>query len=157
MWASMAFGPAVNIKRSRSQFKLIQTFGYHFSGNASGPAIAIDLQESFGDHWTSLAIVPKFVWDIRIIPGLGFYISPFAGLGYAGAWADCPAHVRDCWDIHGITFQFGVQGKLILGDRGLVFFQPLAFDVSGGTCDEPLCDWDTAARWDMMFGGGVIF
>ena len=43
------FGSATGSVGAPTQFGLYQTFGYHFFGGADGPAIAVDLQEGFGD------------------------------------------------------------------------------------------------------------
>jgi hypothetical protein len=164
MWAGMGMGPAIEISDYVTQFKLTPQFGYHFSGRAEGPAVAVELQLAFGDG-TTFGFVPMFVWDFRIVPGLGLYISPFVGLGYAGFFPDCPPGF-DCDGAHGLTFQFGVKAKLVLGDRGYVFFQPVAFDimaaeysvyVGGPFGGRYVSDWDDAERFDMLFGGGVIF
>lgn len=37
-WASLAMGPSVGVYNVSSQFKLIQTFGWHFGGGPTGPA-----------------------------------------------------------------------------------------------------------------------
>ena len=47
--------------------------------------------------------------------------------------------------------RFAAEGaKLMLGDRGVVFFQPVGVDILAG-------DFNTTARWDMLWGGGVTF
>ena len=157
MWASMSMGPAINVKDSATQFKLIQTFGYHFQGNAAGPALAFDLQEAFGNGFTTIELGPKFVWDFPIVQSLGLYLSPSAMLGYA--WAGTGG---SCYTYYGQEFctgggggsafdmQFGFEGKLIIGDRGLVFFRPFTLDVG-------IFDGVTMIRYDLMFGGGVTF
>jgi hypothetical protein len=150
MWASGAFGPAIKLSDSLGQFKLTQTFGYHFSGTAKGPAVAIDLQESFGSHFTTFELVPNFVWDIAIIDGLGLYLSPSAGLGFVHTGASGYSGQN------GVTLQFGFAAKLILGDRGMVFFRPINIDILMGDAGVG-AGWHTGARWDMLWGGGVIF
>lgn len=146
MWAAFSFGPAINVTKSVTQFKLIETFGYHFSGTASGPAIAVDIQESFGEGITALELAPKFVWDIQIVDGLGFYLSPAAALGYVHAGGGG-------YSYNGFTMQFIFEGKLVLGDRGMVFFRPFSFDLLGVGNGS----FTMTARYDMMWGGGVIF
>jgi hypothetical protein len=152
MWASMTLGPAVKVSDWITQFKMTQTFGYHFKGTANGPAIAADLQESFGDDWIVFCIVPRFVWDIQIVDGLGLYLSPSGGFGFAHASVDCPAGYT-CPSYNGFTFQFAFEGKLVLGDRGLVFFRPIGFDIMGLANG----DMEVGARYELFFGGGVIF
>lgn len=171
MWAAGTMGVLAGIRDAKfnyqgitvrsdapTQFGLFQTFGYHFSGKPTGPAIAIDLQEGLGgdsdsvDIEIAFALVPKFVWDFRIIPGLGLYLSPMGGLGFMTVALDC----NNCDNWNGFTFQFGFEGKLILADRGMVFFRPfhLEFDIMKvPSVDE----WGTYVRYGLLFGGGAIF
>jgi hypothetical protein len=171
MWASFSFGPAIGIRDGEfdvsafggtyevdyptpDQLKLVQSFGYHFSGNASGPAIALDLQESVGDDHFLFELVPRFLWDIPVVSGLGFYLSPSFGFGYVyGEPDDCD----DCSG-HGFTLQFAFEGKLVLADRALIFFRPVCIDVmpinaQWGNWD----DWITPVRYELLVGGGAIF
>jgi hypothetical protein len=142
MWASLSMGGAINLEGGGSGFKLIETFGIHFTPNfggpAAGPALALDIQETFGFGSVAIEVGPKFCWDIPIVQGLGLYLSPSLMLGFAhwGGW-------------NGATIQIGFEGKLILGDRGLVFFRPISFDILAGG--------NTTANYDLIFGGGVIF
>lgn len=177
MWAQMNMGFIVGVRdpefeyqghkwegKAPDQFMLTQTWGYHFSGNASGPAIAVDLQESFGDDFDIVfQIVPKFVWDIRIKEGLGVYLSPIGGLGFVTAKPDCPSGA-DCDNWNGVVFQMGFEGKMILADRGMVCFRPFhleiahtktpSFNTGFGSTDSA---WGTSVRYGILFGGGVIF
>jgi hypothetical protein len=172
MWAAGALGPLVGVRNGRltgnagpfgsveieveppGQFGFYQTFGLHFSGPA-GPAIAFDLQEGFGDDALTFIMMPKFVYDIRIIPGLGLYLSPMAGLGFALISPDCPAGA-ECDSLKGATFQTAFEGKLLLGDRGMVFFRP--FQLEFLFMDWPDADqMVTLVRYGLMFGGGVTF
>jgi len=149
MWASGGFGPGISLEGAwgyGSQFKLVQTFGYHFSGTAVGPAIAIDLQESFGYGAVLFELVPNFVWDIQIIDGLGLYLSPGGGLGFA--------HVSAGRGFNGLSIQLTFKAKLMLGDRGMVFVQPFGLDILGADYGY---GFDATVRWDMLLGGGVTF
>jgi hypothetical protein len=161
MWASLAMGGGLGVSWSSggysggaggaSQFKLIEQFGYHLSSNfggpAAGPAIAIDLQESFGgDTSTVIEILPRFVWDIPIIQNLGLYLSPSLGIGYARIFGGD--------GVNAATIQLDFEGKLILGDRGFVFFRPFGLDIMASSVNG---NSYTLVRWDLMFGGGVIF
>lgn len=152
MWAAFKFGPAVDLKDAPTQFKLVQTFGYHFQGTGSGPAIAIDLQEGFGDHWTTFMIVPRFVYDIPIVSGLGLYLSPSGGFGFALGSADCGDY--DCDMAKGLTLQFAFEGKLSLADRALVFFRPFCIEITPWSWRD---EWTTSVRYELLFGGGVTF
>lgn len=152
MWVSGAFGPAILFESGGyTQLKLTQTFGYHFKGTAAGPAIAVDLQESVAHGGIIFELLPRFVWDIPIVDGLGLYLSPSAGLGFAHMGSGYSSY---SWN--GLTFQLAFAAKLILGDRGMVFFQPFGLDVLAGDTGTAY-GWDSTIRWDMLWGGGVTF
>lgn len=162
-WFAFSFGPAVGLRDSDyrgytveapNQFKLVQTFGYHFMGQSHGPALALDVQESLGDHTTVFQVGPKFVWDIPIVRGLGVYLSPSAMLGYEFASYGRTIYIRFEEEQHGLTMQFAFEAKLILGDRGLIFFRPITIDITSGEVRD---EWLTFVRWDLLFGGGVTF
>ena len=149
MWVGGAFGPAFLVSYggyatgySCNQFKLKGTFGYHFKKMAEGPAIAVDLAPSFGCGYTALEVMPKFVWDIPIIDGLGLYLSPQAGIGFGTLFGSGQAEA-------GFAMQFNFLGKLMLGDRGYVFAQPFGLNF--------YIQEITIVRWDFLFGGGATF
>lgn len=153
MWAGGAFGPAFWMETGgATQIKLTQTFGFHFKRAAEGPAIAFDISESFGSGVTVLQITPRFVWDIPIVDGLGFYLSPDVGIGFGHAFVGTTYGYYGATSSTGYSafeLKFSFKGKLVLGDRGYVYMQPMGVDILIGD--------STTARWDFMFGGGVIF
>ena len=145
MWASLSLGPAIGVANfPTTQFKLTQEFGYHFSGEGEGPALGLSIGESFGDGVFVFQPGPKFWWDIQIMDDLGIYVTPQAQVGYGlltgfGATS------------HNFNWLFGVEGRVVLGDRGIVTFRPLSFDFFAGDVA------DVVVRYDLMFGGGVTF
>lgn len=154
-WGAMYLGPAIGANASFTQFKLIQTFGWHFFGESYGPAIAVELQESFGGGGVAIEVLPKFVWDFQIIKNLGLYLSPGVGVGVA--------HITAGYLGGGFTaatIQFTFDGKLTLlasSDSAVaweVFFRPFSLDIMAGRAG-PFSY--TAVRLDLLFGGGVIF
>lgn len=155
-WAAFSLGPAVNMYGVASQFKLSQTFGWHFGGEATGPAIALDLSEAFGSGFVTIDVAPRFVWDIHIIKTLGLYLSPGAGLGFSySTWGSCVTTAGGgswCPNQNWTAFHFTVafDGKMIIGNRWLVIFRPMGIDgyvhPNG---------W--ALRYSIMFGGGAVF
>ena len=155
-WANLSLGAAVGMYGVTSQFKLAQTFGWHFSGKPFGPALALDLAEAFGGGYVTIDVAPRFVWDILIIPGLGLYLSPSAGMGFSySTWGNCVTTVGGgqwCPEQSWTAFHYKVafDGKLILGNRWLVIFRPLGLDgyVHGN---------GSAMRYYIMFGGGAVF
>jgi hypothetical protein len=151
MWFMGSIGPAFWLEGGGTAGKLPLQFGYHFTGHAWGPAIAVDLVPIFwgGSFGRStggggIEVLPKFVWDIPIVDGLGLFLSPSIGAGFAylgsGYYSSGTA---------GATVQIAFEGKLVLGGRGFVSFRPIGVDIliSGGA----------TALWDFMFGGGVLF
>jgi hypothetical protein len=162
-FGSLSLGVAGKLKDTPTQFKLVEAVGYHFSGNAGGPAIVFELQESLSDEAGSTAYVveigPKFQWDIPIVQNLGLYLTPSVMLGYSRAgWSGNNVFgFGGVPSSNGFTLQFGFEGRLILADRGLVFMRPFTIDVGGGQADCNGCGFNTGVRWDFLMGGGVIF
>ncbi|MBL9099661.1 MAG: hypothetical protein JNL82_01820 [Myxococcales bacterium] len=151
-------------------FKLSQEFNYHFSGNASGPALGVLLNEEFSGPYFGFNIAPKFTYDIQPKRDLGLYISPSVSFGYhldhyASYWYTGNPYA---YNYHAANLQFGVALKLSLGDRGVVFLQLPNFDfvigpggyyrdVYGGCPPGYGCGAYFRAKLDVMFGGGVAF
>ncbi|MBI4702976.1 MAG: hypothetical protein HY744_17810 [Deltaproteobacteria bacterium] len=152
MFAVAGFGPSffgLAGKYGRgaalTRFRLTQEFGYHFSHTTEGPAIGASIAESFG--WGFVGFQPgcKFWWDIQPVKNLGVYIAPTGKLGYALFAGGGAAH--------GINFEFGAEGRLVLGDRGFVFLRPISADMVAVFA--PAADF--LFDWDVSLGGGLIF
>ena len=147
-------------------FKLTQEFMGHFSGNASGAALGVIVNQEFSGSYFGLNIAPKFTYDIQPKRDLGLYISPsfslgyhlshfnysyYYGLGYGGA------------NYHAANIQVGVAVKLILDDRWLVWVQTPNFDFTVGPGNYYCngvgngCGAYFRARYDFLLGGGVTF
>jgi len=149
-FASFSIGPAIKVDDVPSQFKMIQEVGYHFWGGAEGPAFGGAISQSFGDSgnvdYFTFSLGPKFWWDFALVSGLGLYLSPFAELGYA--LVNASFRGNDTTN-HFLHMQYGIEGKLVINNRGLVFFRPFSMDFFIGEF--------FGVRYDMMFGGGVMF
>lgn len=146
MWAAMSLGPAIFLVPGGgfTQFKLEQEFGYHFSGDSSGPALGANIGESFGSGVFLFTPGAKFWWDIQPSSDYAIYITPAVKLGYALGVNGAAAHAFN-WSV-------GAEGRVILGDRGLIFFRPFTLDMYAGDFIDTF-----AMRYDLMFGGGVTF
>lgn len=132
-----------NWRSELHRFKLMEDIGGHFSGDASGPALGASFEQSFNEHYFMFEAGPKFWWDIQPVKDLGLYIAPEVRIGPA---------VSVNGDAHGwFNTQMGCSGRLILGDRGIVFFKPFTLDL--------LADFDGSwvGFWDVMLGGGVTW
>jgi hypothetical protein len=150
-------GGAFDVKASAAhQFKLIAGFAWHFFGQPHGPAVALELQPAFGSSFFTFIVGPKFKWDFQIIKDLALYIAPYLQLGYQ--YSGSNVCIKDpfsgqerCESGGGSAFnlQFGAEGKLILAQRGVVFFRPLQLNFGIAS--------STAISYDLIVGGGVIF
>lgn len=147
-FGGLHLGGAINASKSVGQFKLGQEFGWHFlSGDFSGPAVGVTLQESFGDNWTFIQFAPKFWWDFLVVPSIGLYVTPFAHIGLAhSSFSVAGQSVSDT----AFNWQIGAAARVILADRFYAFFQPFALDFFHG-------DGGTGIRYDLQLGGGVTF
>ena len=156
--------------RYGGNFKLTQEFMGHFSGDASGPALGVILNQTFSGPYFGFNIAPKFTYDIRVKQGLGLYISPSVSLGY-GLVHYRPAYFGNFGYVganyHAANLQFGVAVKLMLDDRWLVFAQVPNFDfligpggyyTNNGACALGYnCGTYFVSRLDFVLGGGVTF
>lgn len=144
-------GPAINLTGHGTQFKMEQVFGYHFFGTSEGPCLGGALEESFGNNFFTFQIGPRFWWDIQPVAGLGLYLAPLAQLGYQVATFDDGflGRFRRSFTYHAFNMKFGFEVKLVLGDRGVVYFRPFSIDM--------FIQDHFSARWDIMMGGGVTF
>jgi hypothetical protein len=161
-WATLGIGPTFGLVYSvdgnsrdggGTAFRLNPQVGYHLDGDSSGPAIAGDLHFVFGDVFTFEAVA-RFYYDIPI-GHTGLYVAPNIGLGFAVSTANT---FGTSVTSPGLTIPFGVDLRLILGNRGMLFIRPLGFDlpivftkVFGRSVTT------VAFSYDLLFGGGVTF
>jgi hypothetical protein len=151
---SLAFGAAMELHEVPSQFKLAAGFSYHFSGNATGPALGGEIQIGVVD-FVSVVIGPRFHWDLLLVGDheLGLILSPRALLGFAHFGAVCAGRVTCGAARNGLSLQLGVEGRLLLARRFYVSFQPIGLDIlitGNGEASAGL-------RYDLLLGGGMIF
>lgn len=143
MAAIFSVAPAFALDNNlATQVKLGQAFAWHVSGDASGFAIGGELQESIGASSFVFNMGPKAWYDIQVSDELGIYLAPSVMMGLAYATANSQS-------AFGFNMQFGFEAKMLVQDRGMVFFRPVTVDIAIGD--------QTAVRWDLVFGGGVTF
>ncbi|PIE19428.1 MAG: hypothetical protein CSA65_02555 [Proteobacteria bacterium] len=147
-FATFGFGPAIRLDELPNQFKIEQVIGYHFFGKGEGPALGGAITQAFGDGWFNIGLGLRFWWDIQPVRGLGLYLAPFMHVGWSlFSYNECPRNVdctRNLFD-----WQIGFEPRLVLGDRGMIFWRLVAIN--------PLFGQTVGARYDMLFGGGVTF
>lgn len=143
MAAIFSVAPAFALDNNLStQVKLGQAFAWHLSGDSSGFAVGGELQESLGGSAFVFNVGPKAWYDIQVSEALGVYLAPsvMMGLAYASGGG---------YSSFGFDMQFGFEAKMLLQDRGMIFFRPMTIDIAIGE--------QAAVRWDLVFGGGVTF
>jgi hypothetical protein len=154
-FGEVAIGGAFKIGDVPSQLKLaLLSLGYHLTGKGHGPAFGVDFQLGLAAGTTSVEIGPRFLWDF-LIPwrySHRFFISPTATLGFAQVGDRCVGSTCAA-SRYGLTFQFGVDLKMVLEDRYLLYFRPIGFDVLSTGND----NWKTSLRYDLLFGAGLVF
>ncbi|MCA9634732.1 MAG: hypothetical protein KC420_01720 [Myxococcales bacterium] len=149
-------------------FKLHQEILFHLTGKWHGPALSLVTQEEFAGGYFGFNILPRFAWDIHVYKPLALVISPFVGLGYHLShwnpyWYNTYFGYVGAPNYSAATLQFGVTGKLMIGQRWLVWLQfPSAdFQIGPGYyyCNPAVnyCPTYFAARFDVLAGGGVAF
>jgi hypothetical protein len=133
-------------------FKVGLDIGYHFSGDFEGPAIGASIEQEFDNDFYFFNPAFKFWWDIEIAD-MAIYITPQAKAGYAmgTAWFDD--------FIHGFNIGAGVECRLVLHNRGLVFLRPIQIDTYLGDFDDfgGDDDVDFVINWSILLGGGVVW
>ncbi len=130
-----------------TRFKTGLDFGYHFSGDGEGPAIGASLEQEFIDFYFFNPAF-KFWYDIEIAD-MAIYVAPLAKAGYA--LATCTG----CNTGHYFNLGVGVEGRVVLGDRGMVYLRPLQLDsFMGGS---RFYGSAFVLNYSAMIGGGVTF
>ena len=147
---SFTLGGAISIEDYVSQFKIAQEAGWHINGSATGFAVGLVLQQSFGDSLTSFQIGPKAWYTIQVLSNVGFYIVPFIHLGYSHASFSADTRVGPFSNSENFfNWQFGAEGRLVIADRFFALVRPVTFDFFHGD--------NFGLRYDFLVGGGVTF
>lgn len=156
-FAQGGMGAAVQLNHASTQIKLALIFGYHFNKTAGGPAIAGDIQFGVTNDFTTFELGPRFYWDIPVLlrGSTSLFVAPTGMLGFAHVTKYCLHGSALCVPARdGFTMQIGVEGRLVLAHRALIWFRPLSIDMMPTWADG---DSNFGVRYDLMFGGGVIF
>lgn len=137
----------------RTSFKVGLDYGYHFSGKFEGPAIGASIEQTFDDQLYTFNPAFKFWWDIEIAD-MAIYITPWAKAGYmlGSDFINRDRFVDDT--VHGFNIGAGVEGRVILNNRALLFLRPIHLDTFLG--DFP-GDEIFVLNWSVLIGGGVVW
>ena len=156
-WASLGFGPSVgivgcvrrlcNLEQSYTQFKITEDFGYHVSGS-DGFALGASLQEAFNSDFFRITAAFKMWWDAPISDELALYLTPMMHVGYAFQYFDF-GELGALVD-HALNVQAGLEMRLVLVDRAIMYVRPITADVNVGPDG-------IALFYDIAVGGGITF
>jgi tetratricopeptide (TPR) repeat protein len=153
-FAALTLGPAVELEALPTQVKLDLVFGYHFFRVAAGPALAFDLQLGVAGGFVTVELGPRFLWDIPVAPAHGFSIAPSLMFGYAHITERCPRGLVCFLPRDGLTVQIACEARLLIAERLLLIFTPFQIDILPSEARD---DWQTAVRYDLLFGFGAAF
>jgi hypothetical protein len=141
-WFGFALAPALDIQNSASQLKFAQDVGYHLSGTSEGWAVGFTMQQSVGASAFVFETGPKVLYDYLLSDRYGVYLSPSFMMGPG---ASSVSHSSSGF----FDMQFGFEAKMLIDDRGLIFFRPFSLDLQVAST--------VAMRYDVIFGGGATF
>lgn len=158
MWLALGFGPNVgigscvrhlcNLEQSYTQFKISEDFGYHVGGGGDGFAIGANLQQAFGNDVYRVSGGFRMWWDVAVSDDLGFYVTPMLHLGYSLQHFDFGP--LGTLTEHFFNPQLGLDLRLALADRAIVYVRPLTADMSVGKDG-------VGVAYDAVVGGGFTF
>jgi hypothetical protein len=117
--------------------------GYHFSGQGGGPFLAGYFHLGGNGDGVRLGVGGKFGVDIPVY-NKAVFLEPNTSIGYGFTSPNGGT------DLHYAAWTLGMQLKFVLNDVGIVYAQPITFEVDGNGDGVIL-------GWDMLFGGGVQF
>lgn len=123
-----------------TQLMLQMEIGGHFSGDGSGPALGAGMNFGFGGGFRFEPGL-KFWYDIGPIADMAIYVTPHVQLGYG--------YQAQVSDRHAFNVQLGASGRVVLGNRGMLFAQLVGFDIHAKN--------DVLVTYNILFGGGVTF
>jgi hypothetical protein len=127
-----------------ARFALAFDFGYHFEGAGEGPAIGATIEQTIGNGFYTMSPAAKFWWDI-MIADMAIYVTPFGKAGYLLGVNGSAAH--------GFNLGIGLEGRVVLDDRWMLFFRPIQLDtVIGDFFGETV-----HLNVFVLLGGGVTF
>lgn len=151
-FATVELGPSIGMLACGSggcasggsaQFKLTESIGYHTNGSGDGFAIGLGISEAFGQGLFRFQPGLRLWGDIPVSDDLGIYITPLGHLGYGLLTGGGRAE-------HTANIGLGLAGRIVLGDRAMISFSPLHFDMlANGN--------GFVMAYDLSFGAGVTF
>lgn len=128
------------------RFRVGLDIGYHFSGDFTGPAIGLAIEQSFDDALYVFNPAFKFWWDIQIIDEYAIYVAPFGKAGYAlGAATGGPGHAFD--------LGVGAEGRVVFNDFAMAFLRPVQLDFFLGD----FFGETFVLSYSLLIGGGLTF
>ena len=130
------------------RFMVALDFGYHFSGDFTGPAIGATIEQSFDKDFYVFNPAFKFWWDIQVVDDLAIYVAPFAKAGYA-----LGCGYESCSAVHGFNLGIGAEGRVIFNDFAMAYIRPIQGDMFLGD----FFGSTFLVNYSILIGGGLTF
>lgn len=167
--ATLAVGGAAGIGGAAGGFALYQELAYHPSRSARGLAVALAIGESFGrkgegppgtaPRVSVYQVGAKLSWDLQPSARAALYLSPLLQLAFVHASS---AVVGASESAEALALRAGLEAKLILDDRFLLYLRPGGLEVLVGSAQlarvmSEAAEGAVMLRLDVAVGAGVIF
>jgi hypothetical protein len=153
---NVGLGGSIGFDSDISQLKLQQEFGAHFAPRSSGGAWSLVFQEGLNSGNTSVSdllfeVGPRLSWDLPLSSRASIYLSPslFCGFAYLSR-----SPLSSYVGVAALSVQPGLEFKLILADRMLIFLRPLGMELLYGGDRLDFSD-GMVFRYNLMGGFGV--
>jgi hypothetical protein len=166
---TLALGGVAGFSGAAGGFALAQELGYHLSRSGGGPALGLAIGESFGSRGQGASgtstrvsvyqVGAKLWWDLQPAARTAFYLAPVLQLSFAYATA---AVVGSSDSTYAFALRGGLEAKLVVDDRWLLYARPIGLDLLvggahlGGVAGEGT-DASLLLRYEAVAGAGVIF
>jgi hypothetical protein len=144
---SFNVGPAIDLETGGATARINPEFQVHFGGRYEGPAfnIGLDILPQF--RGVVLAVAPRFQYDVQLLPGTAFFLSPYGGMDI-GLRTSSGGSAFVMAPVVGLDLKVIVVNRLLLGFRPIGIMVPLTF-AGGGV--------GASIGYDIAFSIGVTF
>jgi hypothetical protein len=144
---SFNVGPWINLESGGATARINPEFQVHFGGRYEGPAfnIGLDILPQF--RGVLLAVAPRFQYDVQLLPGTAFFLSPYGGMDI-GLTTSSGASAFVMAPTVGLDLKVLLVNRLLLGFRPIGIMVPLFFGGGGVS---------SSVGYDIGFAIGVAF
>ncbi|MDP3273729.1 MAG: hypothetical protein Q8Q09_00945 [Deltaproteobacteria bacterium] len=144
---SFNVGPRIGLSGSGVTARINPEFQLHFGSRYEGPMVGLGLAIQPGFGGVGLSFAPRFQWDIQIVPGTAFFLSPYGGMDVGVVlYGNGAGFLMD--PNFGLDLKFVVVNRLLLGFRPIGIGVPILI-ANNGTF--------VGVTYDIAFSIGATF